>query len=95
MRFWCLDNVPGRQDSGVVPAETCSASGRKRPVIPFFHYSIEGYYSDSWEREEKDAFAKALEGTTLAIFHGHEHQMGHYKGAGNPVSAPAPRTLVP
>lgn len=67
--------------------------GPNRPVILFFHYSIEGYYSDFWEPEEKEAFAKAIEGhNVLAIFHGHEHRVGRYVWRGHPVFRPgAPR----
>jgi len=66
---------------------------RDRPLIPFFHYSIEGPYSDSWEPEEKAAFGDALRGrNVVAIFHGHEHRMGHYLWRGHDVFRPgAPR----
>jgi hypothetical protein len=62
-------------------------------VILYFHYSLEGPYSDFWEQEDKDAFARTIEGyNVLAIFHGHEHRVGHYIWRGHPVFRPgAPR----
>jgi cytolysin (calcineurin-like family phosphatase) len=92
LRLICLDMYP---DAGTVSwlARELDRLGPSRPVILFFHYSIEGHYSDSWEDEEKDAFAKAIEGhNVLAIFHGHEHGAGHYMWRGHPVFRPgAPR----
>ena len=62
-------------------------------MIPFFHYSLDGPYSDFWEDADKHAFAEALAGRNVpAIFHGHEHRVGHYVWRGYPVFRPgAPR----
>jgi len=88
LRLVCLDMYPDAKTLEWFRRDM-QRVGRYRPVIPFFHYSIEGYYSDSWEREEKDAFARALAGyNVLAIFHGHEHQLGQYTWAGHPVFRP-------
>jgi hypothetical protein len=65
----------------------------RRPIILYFHYSIQGNYSNSWQPTEKDAFGEAIEGRNiLAIFHGHEHRVGHYVWREHPVFRPgAPR----
>ena len=36
--------------------------GKRHPIAIYFHYAIEGPYSDSWNNEEKDAFAQAITG---------------------------------
>ncbi len=63
------------------------------PVILFFHYSLDGPYSDFWEEEEKDAFERAIAGRNIvALFHGHEHRVGNYLWRGHNVFRPgAPR----
>jgi hypothetical protein len=84
----CLDMYPSAttlewlaRDLSRLPAD--------RPVIPFFHYSLDGPYSNSWEPKEKEAFAKALEGRNVpVIFHGHEHRLGHYVWHGHPIFRP-------
>jgi cytolysin (calcineurin-like family phosphatase) len=51
--------------------------GRERPVVLYFHYGLEGPFSDWWKEEEKDAFRRAVEGYhILAVFHGHWHASG-------------------
>jgi cytolysin (calcineurin-like family phosphatase) len=52
-----------------------------RPVIVFFHYGIDGAWSQSWEsQEEREELARVLRGhDVVAIFHGHAHQAGHYR----------------
>ena len=59
----------------------------------FFHYSLDGPYSDFWADEDKNAFSAAISGyNVLAIFHGHEHRLGHYVWRGHEVFRPgAPR----
>jgi cytolysin (calcineurin-like family phosphatase) len=84
----CLDMYPDAATVAFLSRDLAGV-GRARPVILYFHYSIEGYYSDNWEREEKLAFARAIQGyNVLAIFHGHEHRMGHYTWQGHPVFRP-------
>jgi cytolysin (calcineurin-like family phosphatase) len=84
----CLDMYPDARTLAFLVRDLARV-GKQRPVILFFHYSLEGPYSDSWEPEEKAAFGKALEGyNVLAIFHGHEHRMGHYSWQGHPVFRP-------
>jgi hypothetical protein len=88
LRMVCLDMYPDARTLEWLGVEL-RAAGRRRPLILFFHYSIEGPYSENWEDEEKDAFARAIEGyNVLAIFHGHEHRMGHYLWRGHPVFRP-------
>lgn len=88
----CLDMYPDARTLGFLTRDLARV-GRQRPVILFFHYSLEGPYSDSWAPEEKAAFGRAIEGyNVLAIFHGHEHRLGHYSWQGRPVFRPgAPR----
>ena len=84
----CLDMYPDAPTLAFLVRDLARV-GKQRPVILFFHYSLEGPYSDFWEPEEKAAFGKALEGyNVLAIFHGHEHRMGHYSWRGHPVFRP-------
>jgi cytolysin (calcineurin-like family phosphatase) len=88
----CLDMYPDRRTQEWLLRDL-ELVGPDRPVILFFHYSLEGPYSDFWEESEKDSFARAIEGrNVLAIFHGHEHRVGHYFWRGHPVFRPgAPR----
>jgi 3',5'-cyclic AMP phosphodiesterase CpdA len=52
-----------------------------RPVVLFFHYGIDGPWSQSWESaEEREELARVLSGHRVAaIFHGHAHQAGTYR----------------
>jgi cytolysin (calcineurin-like family phosphatase) len=52
-----------------------------RPVVLFFHYGIDGPWSQSWESaEEREDLARVLAGHRVAaIFHGHAHQAGSYR----------------
>jgi hypothetical protein len=60
-----------------------------RPIVVFFHYGMEGPYSDSWpSQDERDLFANALEGRRAAILHGHWHRAGHYQWRGHAVFRP-------
>jgi hypothetical protein len=92
VRFLCLDMCPDGKTLQWLRPELQRA-GRRHPLVLFFHYSLAGPYSDFWEAEEKDDFGKAIEGyNVLAIFHGHEHRVGHYVWRGHPVFRPgAPR----
>jgi cytolysin (calcineurin-like family phosphatase) len=84
----CLDMYPDAPTVAFLSRDLARV-GRDHPVILYFHYSIEGYYSDNWDRAEKLAFARAIQGyNVLAIFHGHEHRMGHYSWQGHPVFRP-------
>ena len=92
LHFLCLDLYPDAKTRAWLDREL-RRIGPTRPVILYFHYSLEGPYSDFWEQEEKAAFASAIEGQNVAaIFHGHEHRVGHYVWQGHPVFRPgAPR----
>ena len=92
LRLVCLDMYPDAATREWLAREL-SKLGRERPLIFFFHYSLQGYYSSFWTQEDKDAFARSIEGrNVLAIFHGHEHRVGHYVWNGHPVFRPgAPR----
>jgi cytolysin (calcineurin-like family phosphatase) len=52
-----------------------------RPVVVFFHYGIDGPWSQSWEsQEEREELARILSGHRVAaIFHGHAHHAGAYR----------------
>ena len=52
-----------------------------RPVVVFFHYGIDGPWSQSWEsQEEREELARVLAGHRVAaIFHGHAHRAGSYR----------------
>jgi cytolysin (calcineurin-like family phosphatase) len=92
VHFACLDMYP---DSRTIDwlLQDLHRVGRERPLVLFFHYSLEGYYSDFWSQEDKDAFARAIEPFNVAaIFHGHEHRVGRYVWRGHEVFRPgAPR----
>jgi hypothetical protein len=92
VRFVCLDMYPDAKTLLWLQPELRRA-GRRMPLVFFFHYSLAGPYSDFWEESEKQAFADAIAGYNVAaIFHGHEHRMGHYTWKGHPVFRPgAPR----
>jgi len=88
VHFLCLDMFPDARTVEWMKQDLVGV-GRDRPLVLFFHYSLEGPYSDFWEPQEKDAFASAIEGrNVLAIFHGHEHRAGHYVWRGHPVFRP-------
>ena len=92
LRMLCLDMYPDVRTREWLARELASV-GRRRPLVLYFHYSLDGPYSDFWEDEDKDAFARQIEGyNVLAIFHGHEHHVGHYRWRGQNVFRPgAPR----
>jgi cytolysin (calcineurin-like family phosphatase) len=92
LHFVCLDMYPDATTLRWLGADLRRVPPG-RPVIPFFHYSLEGYYSDFWPSADKEAFAKALEPYNVpAIFHGHEHHVGHYVWKGHAIFRPgAPR----
>ena len=88
LRLMCLDMYPDASTRAWLAGDLARISPGT-PVVLFFHYSLEGFYSNSWEQEDKDAFAGALAGrNVLAIFHGHEHRVGHYVWRGHPVFRP-------
>ncbi len=81
----CLDLYP---DAAILSwlRSDLAAVGRTLPVVIYFHYSIEGPFSDWWSRREKDAFAEAIEGfNVVGIFHGHYHGSQHYRWRGYDV----------
>ncbi len=81
----CLDLYPDA-DGLAWLARDLRGVGPHVPVVIFFHYSIEGPYSDWWSEAEKVAFAGAIEGyNVLGIFHGHYHGSGHYVWRGHDV----------
>ena len=92
VHFACLDMYPDAATRAWL-ASDLRRVGPRQPIVLFFHYSLAGPYSDFWEPEDKDAFAKAIEGRNVAaIFHGHEHRTGPYVWRGHPVFRPgAPR----
>jgi len=88
VHFVCLDMYPDPTNLAWF-AKDIARAGKKRPLVIFFHYSIEGPYSNMWEEANKAAFARALEGlNVLAIFHGHYHRAGHYLWQGHEVFLP-------
>jgi cytolysin (calcineurin-like family phosphatase) len=92
IHFACLDMCPDARTREWL-ANDLHRLRPGRPLILFFHYSLEGPYSDFWEQADKEAFAKTIASrNVLAIFHGHEHRVGHYIWKGHPVFRPgAPR----
>ncbi|HET7294186.1 MAG TPA: metallophosphoesterase [Vicinamibacteria bacterium] len=88
VRMICLDMYPDDATRAWLEDELARV-GPDRPVIVYFHYSLQGPYSDSWTQDEKRAFGASLAGfNVLAIFHGHWHRYGHYLWNGMPVFRP-------
>ncbi len=92
VHFACLDMYPDSRTLEWLRHDLRKV-GRERPLILFFHYSIDGYYSDFWPEQDKEALARAIEPFNVAaIFHGHEHRVGRYVWRGHEVFRPgAPR----
>lgn len=92
LHFSCLDMYPDAATRDWL-ARDLERLESGRPLILFFHYSLEGRYSGFWPPEDKQAFADAIgDRNVLAIFHGHEHRVGYYEWQGHPVFRPgAPR----
>lgn len=61
-----------------------------RPVVVFFHYGIDGPWSQSWESpQEREDLFRVLSGRRVAaIFHGHAHHAGAYRWRGYGVFRP-------
>jgi cytolysin (calcineurin-like family phosphatase) len=88
LHFACLDMFPDDKTLAWLDADLAKVK-KETPVLLFFHYSLAGPYSDFWEDAEKAAFAKAIARRNVAaIFHGHEHRVGHYLWEGHPVFRP-------
>jgi hypothetical protein len=92
LHFMCLDMYPDARTRAWM-ARDLARVPKDRPLVLFFHCSLEGPYGGYWGQEDKDAFAAAIEDrNVLAIIHGHEHRVGHYVWRGHPVFRPgAPR----
>ena len=59
-------------------------SGRR--VILFFHYGLSGWSNEWWTQKEQDAFHSVIRDyNIIAIFHGHEHVVNHYRWRNIPV----------
>jgi hypothetical protein len=92
IRIICLGLYPGTAERQFLNKELTSLD-KRRPIILYFHYAIEGPYSSDWTAEHKEAFGRLINGyNVLAIFHGHYHAPGHYRWRGFDVLRPgAPR----
>jgi cytolysin (calcineurin-like family phosphatase) len=87
VHFVCLDMHPDAKNLKWLAQDLKTAG--ERPLVVFFHYALDGPYSDFWEEEQKAAFGRAIEGrNVLAIFHGHFHRAGHYTWRGHDVFLP-------
>jgi hypothetical protein len=94
VRFLCLDMVPDAKTLAWLASAARGGRGARKPLCACsFHYFAGRALQRLLEAEEKDAFGKAIEGyNVVAIFHGHEHRVGHYVWRGHPVFRPgAPR----
>jgi cytolysin (calcineurin-like family phosphatase) len=84
----CLDTYPDARTRAWLVKDLAKV-GRQRPLLIFFHYAIEGPYSDFWPEADKQALAQSLDGyNVLAIFHGHFHHVGRYEWRGHTVFLP-------
>jgi cytolysin (calcineurin-like family phosphatase) len=92
VHFICLDMYPDAATRAWL-AQDLTDRPPETPLVVFFHYSLSGNFSRFWPDEDKDAFGEMLVGRNLlAIFHGHEHRVGHYVWRDHDVFRPgAPR----
>ena len=75
-----VDTCPGDENLGWLKKELRKV-GTNLPVILFFHYNIDGPFSQFWSLSEKQKFARACANyNIIGIFHGHYHppQMGKF-----------------
>lgn len=87
VHFVCLDLYPDAASLKWLKSDLEKVG--KRPLIIYFHYTIQGPYDDGWRADEKVAFAEAIKGrNVLAIFHGHYHMAGRYQWKGYDVFLP-------
>jgi len=78
----CLDEHPDiekirwlRKHLKKIPSE--------EKIVIFFHYSIQGPYSNWWSKKKKKLFFQTIENkNVIAIFHGHYHAEDYYKWEG-------------
>lgn len=74
IRFLCCGIYP---DSKVIKwLKTELKNYKKNKIIIYFHYNIEGEWSNWWKDTEKDAFYNSIidyKDNILAIFVGHQH----------------------
>lgn len=78
----CLGEAPD-DDALAWLAQDLASVGRERPVIVYFHFPLQGPYSeDNWfgRGNYRDTFATAVTGyNVIAVFHGHFHASGRYR----------------
>lgn len=75
----CLDEYPGAADLPWLGRDL-AAVGRHRPVVIYFHFPLAGPFSDWWRPDQKEAFARAIQGyNVVGIFHGHFHWSTRYR----------------
>lgn len=87
VHFVCLDLYPDAASLKWLKSDLEKVG--KRPLIIYFHYTIQGPYDNGWTADEKGAFAEAIKGlNVLAIFHGHYHMAGRYQWEGHDVFLP-------
>lgn len=61
-------------DAGVCAWMENTLIGNVLPILVFFHYNLQGVYSDWWSDVEKEAFRNVVSGQrVLGIFVGHLH----------------------
>ncbi len=82
VRMICLGIYPNEKTCDWLK-KLLAEVGKDKPVILYFHYSILGPYSNSWDDDEKQRFADTIAGYNIvAIFHGHYHGSGRYQWQG-------------
>jgi hypothetical protein len=88
LRLICLGEGP--DDSGLeLLAKALGGIARDVPVVIYFHYPLEGPFSDEhWfgRGDFRQRLARVLQGArVLGIFHGHYHASGAYRWHGMDV----------
>lgn len=77
----CLGEAPDRLGLEWL-AKNLSRVGRARPILIYFHFPLQGPYSDNnWfgRGDYRERFAATIAGyNVIAVFHGHYHASGWY-----------------
>lgn len=81
----CLGEAPDDEALRWLSADL-ERVGRARPVVVYFHFPLQGPYSeDNWfgRGNYRSGFAEAVAGyNVVAVFHGHYHASGRYRWRG-------------
>jgi UDP-2,3-diacylglucosamine pyrophosphatase LpxH len=85
LRFICLGKCPTEGALRYLKDELQSGL-KNTPTVLFFHYNLQGPWSDWWKDSEKEAFYQVIKDyNIILIANGHIHKTEYYKWKGIPV----------